>query len=127
MPHAVLSVMSVIRLDTVRRTKQCQYMRRYRSRLDNFIRSKVPSETLSDLLRMAERSQIMAQGDPELIWDYVEMRDVMLEFVTAYIASDIFEELKQQFWFDETFVSKDMVAERCLSFMILGSTAIAAE
>ena len=102
-------------------------MMRYRSRLDNFIRSQVPAETLSDLLRMAERSQIMAQGDPELIWDYVEMRDVMLEFVTAYIASDIFEELKQQFWFDETFVSKDMVAERCLSFMILGSTAIAAE
>jgi hypothetical protein len=57
----------------------------------------------------------------------IAMRDVMLEFVTAYIASDIFEELKQQFWFDETFVSKDMVAERCLSFMILGPTAIAAE
>ncbi len=102
-------------------------MSRCRSRLDNFIKSRVPLESLSDILRMAERSQMTAPLNPDLVWDYVEMRDVMLDFVTTNIATDIYEELKLQFWFDETFVSKDMVAERCLSHMILGSAAIAAE
>ncbi len=102
-------------------------MSRCRSRLDNFIKSRVPLESLSDILRMAERSQMTAPLNPDMVWDYVEMRDVMLEFVSTHIASDIYNELKDQFWFDETFVSKDMVAERCLSCMILGSAAIAAE
>jgi hypothetical protein len=119
--------MSIIRLDMVRQSKQRQYMSRCRSRLDNFIKSRVPLESLSDILRMAERSQMTAPLNPDMVWDYVEMRDVMLEFVSTHIASDIYNELKDQFWFDETFVSKDMVAERCLSCMILGSAAIAAE
>ncbi len=126
-PHAVLTSMGIIRLDTVRQSKQRQYMRRCRSRLDTFVKSRVPLESLADILRMAERRQIMAPLNPEMVWDYVEMRDVMLEFVSTHIASEIYDELREQFWFDETFVSKDMVAELCLSFMILGPSAIAAE
>jgi predicted metal-dependent peptidase len=40
---------------------------------------------------------------------------------------EIYEELQRQFWFDERYVSKEMVAERCLTYMILGPTAIAAQ
>jgi hypothetical protein len=76
---------------------------------------------------MAERNQLRAQENTELVWDYVEVRDVMLDFISTHVAGDIFDELKKQFWFDETFVSKEMVAERCLTHMILGSAAIAAE
>jgi hypothetical protein len=55
------------------------------------------------------------------------MRDVMLEFVSTHVASEIYEELRKQFWFDDSVISRDMVAERCLSLMILGPDALAAE
>lgn len=102
-------------------------MKRYRSRLDHFIRTRVPSDSSGDILRLAEHQHVANAARPELVWDYVEMRETMLDFVATHVANDIYEELQKQFWFDEKFVSKDMVAERCLSYMILGPAAIAAE
>lgn len=126
-PHAVLKVMSVIHLDNFRQSKQRQYMRRYRSRLEQFIRARVQVDSSGDLLRIAEYEHHKRSSRPELVWDYVEMRDVMLEFVSTHIATEIYDELRKQFWFDESIISKDMVAERCLSLMILGPGALAAE
>lgn len=127
MPHAVLKVMSVIHLDNFRQSKQRQYMRRYRSRLEQFIRARVQVDSSGDLLRIAEYEHLKRSSRPELVWDYVEMRDVMLEFVSTHVATEIYDELRKQFWFDESIISKDMVAERCLSLMILGPGALAAE
>lgn len=126
-PHAVLTVMSIIQLDTFKRTKQRQYMKRYRSRLDHFIRVRVPMDPSGDILRLAEQQHLSASSRPEMVWDYVEMREVLLEFVTTHVAGEIYEELQKQFWFDDTMISRDMVAERCLSYMILGPAAMAAE
>ena len=55
------------------------------------------------------------------------MRETMLDFVAVHIADEIYEELARQFWFDDRFVTKEMVAERCLTYMILGPAAMAAE
>ena len=126
-PHAVLKVMSVIHLDNFRQSKQRQYMRRYRSRLEQFIRARVQVDSSGDLLRIAEYEHHKRSSRPELVWDYVEMRDVMLEFVSTHVATEIYDELRKQFWFDESIISKDMVAERCLSLMILGPGTLAAE
>ena len=126
-PHAVLKVISVIHLDNFRQSKQRQYMRRYRSRLEQFIRARVQVDSSGDLLRIAEYEHHKRSSRPELVWDYVEMRDVMLEFVSTHVATEIYDELRKQFWFDESIISKDMVAERCLSLMILGPGALAAE
>jgi hypothetical protein len=119
--------MAIIYLDNFRHQKQRQYMKRYRSRLDQFIEARVQIDLRGDLLRMAEHEHVKRSSRPELVWDYVEMRDVMLEVVGSQIASEIYEELSSQFWFDESVISKDMVAERCLSLMILGPGALAAE
>jgi hypothetical protein len=119
--------MSVIHLDNFRQSKQRQYMRRYRSRLEQFIRARVQVDSSGDLLRIAEYEHLKRSSRPELVWDYVEMRDVMLEFVSTHVATEIYDELRKQFWFDESIISKDMVAERCLSLMILGPGALAAE
>lgn len=126
-PHAVLTDMSVIQLENFRQSKQRQYMRRYRSRLEQFIRARVQVDSSGDLLRIAEYEHHKRSTRPELVWDYVEMRDVMLEFVSTHVATEVYEELRKQFWFDESIISKDMVAERCLSLMILGPGAMAAE
>lgn len=126
-PNEVLTGMSVIHLDNFRQSKQRQYMRRYRSRLEQFIRARVQLDSSGDLLRIAEYEHHKRSSRPELVWDYVEMRDVMLEFVSTHVATEIYDELRKQFWFDESIISKDMVAERCLSLMILGPGALAAE
>ena len=102
-------------------------MKRYRSRLDQFIQLRVPMDSSGEILRLAEHQHVKSSARPELIWDYVEMRDVMLEFVATHVADEIYEELRRQFWFDESVITKDMVAERCLSCMILGPAALAAE
>jgi len=119
--------MAIIYLDNFKQQKQRNYMRRYRSRLDQFIGARVQVDLRGDLLRIAECEHIKRSSRPELVWDYVEMRDVMLEVVGSQIASEIYEELTNQFWFDESIISKEMVAERCLSLMILGPGALAAE
>jgi hypothetical protein len=102
-------------------------MKRCRSRLDHFIRSRVPVDAGGDILRLAEQQNTTASAHPDLVWDYVEMRETMLDFVAVHVAEEIYEELQRQFWFDERYVSKEMVAERCLTYMILGPTAIAAQ
>lgn len=119
--------MGVIHLDNFKQAKQRKYMKRYRSRLDQFIRARVQLDSRGDLLRLAEYEHVKRSSRPELIWDYVEMRDVMLEFVSTHVAAEIYDELRRQFWFDESVVSRDMVAERCLSLMILGPGAMVAE
>jgi hypothetical protein len=102
-------------------------MRRHRSRLDQFIRARIPSDAGGDILRLAEQQFHTAAANPDLMWDYVEMRETMLEFVAEHVAKDIFDDLSDQFWFDPRYITKDMVAERCLTYMILGPTALAAE
>jgi hypothetical protein len=119
--------MSVIQLSAFKQSKQKQYMKRYRSRLDHFVKCRVQSDSSGDILRLAEHQQMLHSSQPDIVWDYVEMREHMLDFVSDHIAEDIYQELKAQFWFDETYVTKEMVAERCLSYMILGPAAIAAE
>lgn len=127
MPDKALVGMSVIHLEHFKQTKQRNFMKRYRSRLDQFIRARVQLDSRGDLLRIAEYEHAKRSTRPELVWDYVEMRDVMLDFVTTHVASEIYEELRKQFWFDDSVISRDMVAERCLSLMILGPGALAAE
>lgn len=113
---------TVIRIDRFRQGKQSQYMKRYRSRLDAFIRNRIPLDWASDMLRYAEEFQrTCGQGqDADLVWDYVELREQLLSFVTEQVAKDIYNELKDQFWFDERWVTLESVSERCLSFMIIG-------
>ena len=118
--------MSIIQLELFKQSKQRQYMKRYRNRLDHFIKVRVPLGSGENILRMAEE-HVTLSSRPDLVWDYVEMRDVMLDLVATHIATEIFDELQKQFWFDDTYIKKDMVAERCLSFMILGPAAALAE
>lgn len=119
--------MSIVRLDLYKQKQHRAYMKRYRSRIDLFIKAHIPIDASGDILRFAELYHRSSAARPELVWDYVEMRETMIDFISAQVASEIYEELQKQFWFDERFVTKDMVAERCLTFMILGSAAMAAE
>lgn len=115
----------VIKLDRFRQSKQSTYMKRYRHRLDSFVRSRIPLDLASDLLRMAEEYQIKYAGQHDMVWDYVELRELILHFVTEHIAKDVYKELEGQFWFNPRWVSLEAVSERCLSFMILGESAVA--
>ncbi|MCX6117028.1 MAG: hypothetical protein NT027_05780 [Proteobacteria bacterium] len=116
---------SVIKLDGFRHAKQSQYMKRYRARLDAFIRSRIPMNWAGDMLRLADEFQRKCQDRKDMVWDYVELRELMLEFVTEQVARDIFTELEKQFWFDPRWVTLDSVSERCLSFMIIGESGAA--
>ena len=115
----------VIKLDGFRQSKQSSYMKRYRHRLDSFIRSRIPLDFASDLLRMAEECQLRYAGQNDMVWDYIELRELILHFVTEHVAKDLYAELEKQFWFNPRWVSLEAVSERCLSFMILGNTAVA--
>lgn len=119
--------MTIVHLENFKQARQRNFMKRYRTRLDEFIRARVQLDSSGDLLRIAEYEHAKRSTRPDLVWDYVEMRDVMLEFVSTHVAYEIYEELRKQFWFDDTVISRDMVAERCLSLMILGPGAMAAE
>lgn len=115
----------VIKLDRFRQSKQSSYMKRYRHRLDSFIRSRIPMDWASDLLRMAEEYQLKYSDQSDMVWDYVEVRELMLHFVTEHVATDLYAELEKQFWFDARWITLDAVSERCLSFMIIGESAAA--
>ncbi len=112
----------IIKLDGFRHAKQSQYMKRYRARLDAFIRSRIPMHWAGDMLRLAEEFQRKCEDRKDMVWDYVELRELMLHFVTEQIATDIYKELENQFWFDQRWITLDAVSERCLSFMIIGET-----
>ena len=116
---------TVIKLDRFRQEKQTQYMKRYRTRLDNFIRSRLPVDFGSEIIKMAEDYQHRYSDDPSMVWDYVELRELMLEFVTEQVAKDIYAEVEQQFWFDSRWINLESVGERCLSYMILGQSTAA--
>lgn len=115
----------VIKLDRFRQSKQSQYMKRYRSRLDAFIRSRIPLDWAGNMLHLAEEFQRQCERRQDLVWDYVELRELMLHFVTEHVAKEIYAELKTQFWYDERWVTLESVSERCLSFMIIGEAGIA--
>ena len=116
---------TVIKLDRFKQEKQTHYMKRYRSRLDNFIRCRLPIDFGSELLKLAEDYQHRYAGEPGMVWDYVELRELMLEFVTEHVAKEIYQELESQFWFDSRWITLDSVGERCLSYMILGQSTAA--
>lgn len=115
----------VIKLDRFKQAKQSQYMKRYRTRLDAFIRSRIPMDWAGDMLRLAEEFQRKCEDRQDMIWDYVELRELMLMFVTENVAKDIFADLEKQFWFDPRWITLDAVSERCLSFMIIGEAGAA--
>jgi hypothetical protein len=114
-----LALMSkIIKMEQVRQTKQSQYLKKNRARLDAFIRSRIPLNWGGDILKMAAEHH--GRTDADLVWDYVEVREILLEVVTEQIAKDLFEELEKQYWFDERWITLDAVSERCLSLMIIG-------
>jgi len=117
----------VIHLDRFRQGKQSHFMRRNRSRLDTFIRNRIPSDAANYIVSMVEDVQRQVHSETDAVWDYVELRELMLNVVTEEIAKEIFTDLQQEFWFDARWISLDMVSERCLSFMIIGETTTAAK
>ena len=116
---------NVIKIDRFRQSKQSTYMKRYRHRLDSFVRSRIPLDWASDLLRMAEEYQLKYSDRKDMVWDYVEVREHILHFVTEHVATELYAELEKQFWFDPRWITLEAVSERCLSFMILGNSAAA--
>jgi hypothetical protein len=112
-------------LDHYKQAKQSQYIKRHRNRLDAFIRARIPRDWSHELLRLTSEFQRQCENDQELVWDYVEFRELVLLYVTEHVAKDIFAELKEQFWFDERWLTLDAIGERCLSFMIIGEKGAA--
>ena len=102
-------------------------MNRFRVRLDNFIKIRVPADCGSEMIRLANKRNIPEVGSQDLSWDYSEVRESLLASIEANIAAEIYADLQKQFWFDAAYVSREMVAERCLSYLILGPIALAAE
>ena len=79
------------------------------------------------MIRLASKQNFPSIGSQELVWDYSEVRESLLASIEANLASGIYADLQKQFWFDAAYVSREMVAERCLSYLILGPIALAAE
>ena len=116
---------TIIKLESFRQSKQSQYMKKYRPRLDAFIRARIPMDWAGELLRLTSDFQRECGQHQDLTWDYVELRELMLHFVTEHVAIDLYNDLKTQFWFDERWVTLEAVSERCLSFMIIGKSVAA--
>jgi hypothetical protein len=119
--------MSTIDFVSYKQSKQRQYMNKYRVKLDNFIKVRVPDDCGSDMIRLANKSQLSRTTSQDLVWDYSEVREILIASIEANLATAIYAELQKQFWFDAAYVSREMVAERCLSYLILGPIALAAE
>jgi hypothetical protein len=126
-PLAAQDVMSTIDFASFKQSRQRQYMSRFRVRLDNFIKTRVPLDCGSEMIRLASKQNFPSIGSQELVWDYSEVRESLLASIEANLASGIYADLQKQFWFDAAYVSREMVAERCLSYLILGPIALAAE
>jgi hypothetical protein len=113
---------NIIQMSGFKSQKQRQFYKKYRTRMDSFIRSRIPQDWASELLQHIEAYQ-HNHSDLETVWDYSDARDVLLEFVSDEVAKDVYDSLKEQYWFDHKLVPLEAVAERCLSFMILGPAA----
>ena len=127
MPLAAQNFMSTIDFANFKQSKQREYMNRFRVRLDNFIKARVPADCGPEMIRLANKRHLPGIGSQDLSWDYSDVRESLLASIEAHLAAGIYEELRKQYWFDAAYVSREMVAERCLSYLILGPIALAAE
>jgi hypothetical protein len=117
--------MNVMKLQDYRKGRKRQYLSKYSRHIDRIVSSMLPAGSTSDLLDLFHQYQRIQGHD--LAWDYSEFREVLAESISETIAREIFSRMKDEYWFDQRFITLDFVTERCLSVLILGPANAASQ
>ena len=117
----------IVNLNEYRKLKRKLYLERYEGQLNAFIDGFVGQHFACsfDLLREQYLQHKASQN--ELSWDYQDFRETLKAGVFEAFGDQIWAEIKQTYWFDPVWLSKDEVVEKLVSHFVLGTTIAANE
>jgi hypothetical protein len=109
---------NVVNLAGYRRKTRKAFLTKYGSRLERFVESFVNHNLDVDFRQLAHDYQVACQ-ESGASWDYVHFREVLSESIDAAFGAVLYQELLKQPWFDERYVTKDEIIDRCLTAYIM--------
>ncbi len=115
------AVMLIVDLKEFKKQQKKDYLNEVEAKLDKFINAFIDEQFKFDFIEIYENYKTMQIEQCKLSWDYIDLRDVVSEAIEKVYGEALYEELKNQHWFDSSIIKKDYILDRCVSFFILGS------
>jgi len=112
----------VILLNKYRNDRRRSYLKANQSRLDAFFEAFVASHFRINYSKISEHYMAMRFNQNEMAWDYHDFRDDLKEAINEAFGEAMWNEVQGKFWFDDRWLSRDEMIDRCTSFFILGKS-----
>ena len=61
----------------------------------------------------------------EMAWDYQDFREELKDAVRQVFGDQLWDEVRNLYWFDPQWITRDELIELCISYFILGKTKAA--
>lgn len=116
---------NVIVLQEYKKTRRKSFLVKHKRQLERFISKFIDQNLDMDLLRSTYENVAHNFYYQENSWDYVEFREILADSIDRTIGLELYQNLKQQSWFDATLITRDEIVERCLSDYILSQCSYA--
>lgn len=114
---------NIIDLASYRARKQKQWLASYEKKLDSYICNWLCLRTNLDFIQVANSYQALQCSYSEDSWDYLDLRDLIQE-VMEDISIQLYEDLKKEYWFESSLLSKQKIIEYSMSLYIMNSLKI---
>jgi len=112
---------NVIDFQNYKIEKRRDWLNKHNAQLDRFIGKFLGMNVRTDYPQVSSFYQAHKYDNSESSWDYSELREKIRDGLEDILGDALYESLQAQWWFEQKFVRKEEVIDRCLSTYILGS------
>lgn len=113
----------LIHLERYKGQKRKDYLKRYDAQIKKFVSTFLDQHLSFSYEELSY--YFIAQQQQAQSWDYVDFRDSLRDGFHEAFSRQLIKACREQYWFDEKFISEDELVEHCVSQLILGSDRIA--
>jgi hypothetical protein len=115
----------VICLGAYRNKARRKYYHQHRARMEAFIEHFICQNVTTEFYQFLETYLNYQVSNDEKSWDYQDLREMVKDALIEFFATILKQEIRKERWYDPKFLSIEELAERCVTFMILGQSRIA--
>ncbi len=113
---------AVVNIEDFKKRQRKRYLKTHNAQIERFISRFISKHAQSSIDDFVNQYQYVQRNNHQDSWDYLELRDLILESLEKTLGSVLASELEKQSWYDERWLSWERLLEHCLTAFVEQNT-----
>ena len=115
----------IVEISRYRALRRNEFLDRYGQKLETLLRTHLRNNFNIDIRQLHSLYCQYQASESQTQWEFMDLRDILDDFVSKHVIGELTAELSKQYWFDSSIWTHEELTERCISILILeDSTAV---